>query len=255
MMKFLFSLGDFLTKFVPFRGLRENLRVVQLYNFRRKYNALKHAFPELNFRKTRLVKGGWNIGFIVDNKYVFKIRKLYDGQPPINKIIREKRITDAFAAISPFQIPKIDIIESDGFTFYRYNFIPGKNLNNFPVDVIAANGAKLGKQLAEFIFAVHNADPKEISDLKTSVPGDGWNHNDICNNIIVNPKTMDIVGLIDWEYSGYGTLDTEFENITRFSTAMKKSGIILNVVTTYYTLRDKNKTVLANATKNSTNRN
>jgi hypothetical protein len=45
--------------------------------------------------------------------------------------MREKRITDAFTKIVPFKIPKIEILESDGYTFYKYNFIPGINLNRF----------------------------------------------------------------------------------------------------------------------------
>ena len=78
--------------------------------------------------------------------------------------------------------------------------------------------------MAEFINAMHNSDPEQIADLKDR-PGDGWNHNDICNNVIVDKKTMKIVGIIDWEYSGWGMLSTEFENCTRFSAKVKNSGI------------------------------
>ena len=93
-----------------------------------------------------------------------------------------------------------------------------------PLRTIIKNGWRWGKQLAEFIDAMHNADPKEIKDLKSG-DGDGWNHNDICNNIIVDKKTMKIVGLIDWEYAGWGKLETEFNNCVRFSKKIKKSGI------------------------------
>lgn len=224
MMKFFFTLGDLLTSLVPFPRWRENLRVVQLYDFRRKYRALRHAFPNMPFGHVKMVKGGWNIGFIVDRKYVFKIRKSFDGGARVDKIIREKRITDAFSGISPIAIPNIDIIESDGLTFYKYDFIPGQNLNRFSRRTIMRHREKWGRQIARFIHAVHTSDPAEIGDLKSG-DGDGWNHNDICNNIIVNPKTMDIVGLIDWEYSGWGTLQTEFDNTVAFSHAMRQSGI------------------------------
>ena len=148
------------------------------------------------------------------------MRLVYKG----DKIIREKRITDAFSGISPIAIPNIDIIESDGLTFYKYDFIPGQNLNRFSRRTIMRHREKWGRQIARFIHAVHTSDPAEIADLKSG-DGDGWNHNDISNNIIVNPKTMDIVGLIDWEYSGWGTLQTEFDNTVAFSTAMRQSGI------------------------------
>ena len=36
---------------------------------------------------------------------------------------------------------------------------------------------------------------------------------------------MKIVGIIDWEYSGWGQLETEFENCIKFSDKVKNSGI------------------------------
>lgn len=238
MWRLYFEILDFLAGFIPSRKLREKIRRVDLYDYRKKYNALRSALPRAEFKRVRVIKGGWNIGFIVNNKYVCKIRKFYDKQIPIEKIMREKRITDAFGKIVPLKIPQIDIIESRGFTFYKYNFIPGKNLNRMSLKVISKNGWKWGRQLAEFIVAMHNADPAEIADLKTG-EGDGWNHNDICNNIIVDMKTMDIVGLIDWEYSGWGTLETEFHNCTAFSKKMRESGIGTAIQIEYHVLKNK----------------
>lgn len=224
MWRIFFETCDFLTGFIPSRQVRERIRQQKLYDYRKKFNALRAAMPKSEFKHVRVIKGGWNIGFIINNTYVCKIRKFYDSSIPHDKIMREKRITDAFTPIVPFQIPKIDIIKSQGFTFYKYNFIPGKNLNRMPKSIIVEHGWKLSKQLASFIDAMHNNDPAEIADLKSG-DGNGWNHNDICNNIIVNPKTMDIVGLIDWEYSGWGALETEFHNCTAFSKKMHESGI------------------------------
>lgn len=219
-----FEVCDFMTGLLPKREMREKIRREKLYDYRKKFNALKKAFAPSEFKHVRVIKGGWNIGFIVNRKYVCKIRKFYDDSVPVEKIVREKRITDAFHDIVPLKIPKIDIVKSDGFTFYKYNFIQGKNLNQMPLRVIIKNGWHWGRQLAQFIDAMHNANPAEIADLKTG-DGDGWNHNDICNNIIVDKKTMQIVGLIDWEYSGWGTLETEFENCIHFSKKMRESGI------------------------------
>ena len=240
MWKLFFETCDFLCNFIPSGATRARIRKERLYDYRKKYRALKKAFPHLGFHRVRMIKGGWNIGFIVDNKYVFKIRKFYEADERIPKIMREKRITDAFANISPLRIPKIDIIKSDGYTFYKYDFIPGKNLNTFPLRTISENSWKWGRQLAEFINAVHNARPVEIEDLKDR-DGDGWNHNDICNNIIVDKKTMDLVGLIDWEYSGWGTLDTEFNNCVAFSKKMRKSAISVAIQLEYYAMQKKSK--------------
>lgn len=232
MWKLFFDICDFLCNFIPGRARRENVRKMRLYDYRRKYRALRRAFPQMSFKHVRMIKGGWNIGFIVDRKYVFKIRKFYDDSQPVQKILREKRITDAFADISPIRIPHIEIVKSDGFTFYKYDFIPGKNLNGFSRRTIMQHRRRWGRQLAEFIYAVHNARPAAIDDLRGD-NGDGWNHNDICNNIIVDKKTMNIVGLIDWEYSGWGMLDTEFANCVAFSHKILASGMDLVIQLEY----------------------
>ena len=117
MWRIYFEVFDFLAGFIPLKKLREYVRRVKLYDYRRKFNALRSAIPNGEFKNIRIIKGGWNIGFIVDNKYVCKIRKFFDKSAPVQKIIREKRITDAFQPIVSLQIPQIDIIESDGLTF------------------------------------------------------------------------------------------------------------------------------------------
>lgn len=231
-----FEVCDFMVGFLPNREQREKIRREKLYDYRKKYNALRKAFTPSEFKHVRVIKGGWNIGFIVNRQYVCKIRKFYDKSVPVDKIVREKRITDAFQDIVPLKIPKIDIVKSDGFTFYKYNFIRGKNLNRMPLRTIIKNGWRWGQQLAQFIDAMHNANPAEIEDLKTG-DGDGWNHNDICNNIIVDTKTMQIVGLIDWEYSGWGMLETEFENCIHFSKKMRESGIGTAIQIEYHAIQ------------------
>lgn len=240
MWRIYFEVCDFLAGLIPNRVKRAQIRKEKLYDYRKKYNALRCALPRGEFRRVRVIKGGWNIGFIVNNKYVCKIRKYYDKNAPVEKVLREKRITDAFADIVPIKIPRIEIVKSKGFTFYKYDFIPGKNLNRLSLRTIIENGWHWGKQLAQFIDAMHNARPTEINDL-ISGDGDGWNHNDICNNIIVDKKTMDIVGLIDWEYSGWGTLETEFTNCTKFSKKMQESGIGTAIQIEYHVIQNRRK--------------
>lgn len=207
-------------------GLR-GLRRTRLYNYRKKLIALRAIHP---YKSVRMIKGGWNIGFITDGEYVFKIRKFYESND--EKIRREKRITDAFESIVNISIPHVEIIDAGKYTFYRYGFIPGKNLNTFSARTIKMHRDALGRTIGEFIYKMHNARPAAIADLMTG-DGDGWNHNDICNNILVDPKTMRITGIIDWEYSGWGKLSTEFENTVRFKKKIKDSGMLDVIKSTY----------------------
>lgn len=209
---------------IPGRKNREWFRRNRLYNFRKKMNALRTIIPKSEFKNVRLIKGGWNIGFIVNNRAVYKIRKHYQNGKNNDRIIREKRITDAFANVVQLQIPKIETIKSDGYTFYKYNFIHGKNMNLCNQRVIEQNKHKWAKQLAQFIYDMHSVDPTEIADLKTA-DGDGWNHHDLCNNVIIDKKSKDIVGIIDWEYSGWGMLETELRNVDLYSSKLTCAGL------------------------------
>lgn len=224
MWRLFFELSDLLVGLVPSKKLRERVRREKLYDYRKKFNALRKAIPKTEFKNIRVIKGGWNIGFIVNKKYVCKIRKFLDKNVPNEKIMREKRITDAFKNVLNVKIPKIDIITSDGMTFYKYNFIPGVNLNRLPLRKIVKHQKEIAQQLATFIHTMHNSKMPELDDLRTN-DGDGWNHHDICNNILIDKKTMKIIGIIDWEYAGWGPLDTEIKNCTVFSRKMRQTQI------------------------------
>ena len=223
MWKTFFDFCYFWSYFIPKREWRESYRVNKLFDYRHKLKVLCESCPDIKIKNIRMIKGGWNIGFIINNKYVFKIRKKFD-ETRIPKIIKEKRMTDAFQELVPLAIPKIEVITSGGYTFYRYNFIPGHNMNTFSFRTIMKHRTVWAKQLAEFIFAMHHASPIGIDDLKTD-QGDGWHHNDICNNTVVDTKTMKIRGIIDWEYSGWNFLETEFRNCTHWSSKLRKSGM------------------------------
>ena len=82
MWRLYFEICDFLVGFIPNRRLREKIRCKELYDYRKKYNALRMALPRSEFKHVRIIKGGWNIGFIVNNKCVCKIRKFYDKNLP-----------------------------------------------------------------------------------------------------------------------------------------------------------------------------
>ncbi len=220
MEKLIFDLSYFLTRLIPNAALRDKIRRTKLYDYRNKMNALRTVY---RWRKIRMIRGGWNIGFIVDNKYVFKIRKNFQSDD--TKIIREKRITDAFAPVVNVKIPQIKIINAGGYQFHRYNFIRGRNLNTFSARTIRKYSKQLGRDIGEFIWRMHGANPSEIRDL-IDAAGDGWNHNDICNNIIVNPKTMRVAAIIDWEYAAWGTLEHEFYCVVAYKKKIRDSKIL-----------------------------
>ena len=58
MWKVLFEFADRLFAIVPVKKWREYLRVTVLFDYRRKLNALKSMYSELNFNTMRLAKGG-----------------------------------------------------------------------------------------------------------------------------------------------------------------------------------------------------
>lgn len=234
---FWFSIADFLIGLVPSRHAREWLRRTQLYDFRKKLNSLKRAQPKLNWKKLKLVKGGQNIGFIVDNKFVFKVSRKYDDTAASARIMREKRITDAIATVIPVRITKITPLWSDEYMYFRYDFIPGKNLVHYPIKEIIKHRERLGAQLAKIIYATYNANLSEIDDLRGNVRGgNGWTHGDFCSNVIVNPKTMDIVGIIDWEFAQWAGISNEFSGINRYRKKMRNSNLALYAVQEYYKL-------------------
>lgn len=229
MWKYFFQICWFLSFFIPNKQKRQYIREVKLHNWKPKYLALIKAYPELRYKHYQIIKGGWNIGFIIGKKYVFKIRKSCEHNIPVEKIIREKRITDALRDTAlPIQIPNIEIVNADKYTFVKYNFIKGINMNIIPKFIIKHFAKKWGYQLGEFIYNIHSCKTNKIDDLKTT-NGDGWNHNDICNNVIINVFHMRVVGVIDWEYSQWDFINTEFRNSVAFSKKIKQSGILENI--------------------------
>ena len=68
----------------------------------------------------------------------------------------------------------------------------------------ADNLDKLAAQVARFLYEVGRADPDAIKDLKPRPdmhPGYmfGWCQGDVCDNFIIDIKTMTVRAFIDWE--------------------------------------------------------
>jgi hypothetical protein len=235
MWKLLFEFSDNLFAIVPVKKWRDWLRQILLFDYRRKLNALKSACPELNFKKMHLAKGGGSIVFIVDNKYSFKVRKRNNEVVNFKRFEHEKRITDAIRPYCTIEIPQIEFIISDGYTFYKNKFIPGKLLVNVSSHRIKKYQKQISHQLAEFIYKKSFANPPEIADLRAGDirPGYSWNHGDMCSNILINPKTMVITGIIDWEWASYSEIIKEFKGLVWVRKKMRKIGLDKSTETEY----------------------
>lgn len=226
MWKILFEISDRIFSIVPVKKWREYLRVEVLFDYRRKLNALKSEYDEMDFRTMRLTKGGGSLVFIVEEKIAFKVRKHNSETANFERFIREKRITDALRPYCTLPIPNIEFITINGYTFYKSDFIPGKLLVDIPTKKIQENQNELSMQLAEFIYKKSFANPAELFDLKSEyVSGYCWNHGDMCSNILVNPKNMKITGIIDWEWANYGPIDNEFRGLVWVRRKMRKIGL------------------------------
>ncbi len=71
---------------------------------------------------------------------------------------------------------------------------------------------------------------------KYDLSGSGSKISDFCSNVIVNPDTMDVVGIIDWEFAEYGNLSREFRGVNMFRNKMRRSNLLLPIVIEYYKL-------------------
>ncbi len=143
-----------------------------------------------------------NLLISANDEYIYKfpLRRSNSRELTIN----EKRLVDAFIPISPIHIPGVEIFEHRGQLVRRYEFIRGTGLRQIPLDIAMKNLDTLARQIAEFIFKIGISDPESIRDLKPTPdarPGYmyGWTQGDICDNFMVDIKTMKIIAFIDWE--------------------------------------------------------
>ena len=129
--------------------------------------------------------------------------------------LREKRIVDALSAISPIEIPSVEILECRGSLVRRYPYVRGTRLRDVPLDIALKNIDVLARQIAMFLYVLATSDPDEIRDLKPApdaVPGYqyGWFHGDIGDNFFIDMDTMQITSFIDWEDCYFGDFSSIF---------------------------------------------
>ena len=138
----------------------------------------------------------------VNDKWIYKFPLRRNNYREL--ALREARVVSALAPLSPIYVPGVELIEYKGMLVRKYKFIKGPTLRTGPRKAIMANLEPLARQVANFIYVIGQADPESIRDLKPSpdaTPGylRGWCQGDICDNFIIDMKTMTIRAFIDWE--------------------------------------------------------
>ena len=197
------------------KPLRKKVRTL-LYYPRKTYESVRFVrnyARKHNMKKCKIkIKVGWiclNLIVVLNEKYVFKFPIKTDGRQIAE---REKRITDALRVVSPIKIPKMEIIPYKDIVVRKYEFAHGTLLSEMDASVVTEHANYIGKQIAKFLYVLAKYDPIEIRDLKPDAndkPGFlyGWNHGDIWQNFMINPRTFDITYFIDWESVNFGSLE------------------------------------------------
>lgn len=236
MWKYLFSFLNFMSYFLIIPRVVRWFQTQKLFDYKRKLNAIYSQYPDLRYSRMRMTKGGGSIVFVFDNKYLFKIRKFKNDNA---RFFYEKRITDAVAHVINIAVPHIELVKIGEYTFYKAQFIHGVNLMTVPLKKIYQNREKIASQLTEIIYKMFNANYPELADLKPDKNNIGLVHGDMCSNIIVNPDTMDIVGIIDWEWAGFKELYYEFYGLFRVRRKMRLTDVAPMVIWGYYNRQNK----------------
>lgn len=190
----------------------------------------KHTGLRLRKIKTFIGYRARNLLISVNDKYIFKfpLRRADSNE----LAIREKRIVDALAPLSPIYIPPVTVLKYGDKLVRQYDFIQGAQLRKLSVDFVLKNMDAFVKPVARMLYEIACADPAEIRDLKPTpdaMPGYlyGWCQGDIADNFLINPETMEIVAFIDWEDCAFGDFSDLFIGDKRtpmreFMTALKQ---------------------------------
>lgn len=235
MWKLFFNIAWFFSFLIIIPSWRHRFQNWNLYGYREKLNDLLNTVPELKNKKMRLTKGGGSLAFVFDEKYVYRVRKRdAEALNVFPRIAREIRITNALRRFCTVKIPKIQIIHGNKYVFYKTDFIPGVILANLSAKTLNAHSDEIAAQLAKFLKKLHAANPVSITDLTDKSKDKHWCHTDLCSNILIDPETFVITGIIDWEWATWCNVSADFTSLYARRRKMRRTEIPIKTVIKYY---------------------
>ena len=235
MWKLFFDIAYAFSFLVVIPSWRRHFRNWTLFGYHEKLDDLLNTCPDLRKKKMRLAKGGGSLAFIFDEKYVYRVRKReYEATKIFPRLEREKRITDALRKYLSVKIPDITVVHGQKFVFYKTTFIPGVILANLSLRDLNKHSDKIATQLAQFLKQLHAATPTGLNDLKQDKGDCHWVHTDLCSNVLVNPKTFMITGVIDWEWTYWANISLDFHSLYNRRRKMRQTEIPIKTVIKYY---------------------
>ncbi len=199
--------------FIPGKDARKKVRVILNSDIAAEIKFIRHDLGGSKIRKLKTFIGyqARSLLISVNDKYIYKFPLRRANYREL--AMREKRVTDAFAEISPVHIPRVEILDFNGELVRKYEFVRGATMRQLnPTDVLR-HKTKIARQVAKFLHTVAITDPVEIRDLKPTpdmTPGKfcGWTQGDIADNFMLNPETFDVIAFIDWEDCYFGDFET-----------------------------------------------
>lgn len=210
-------MANIICAFVWDTKARDKLRTRLRFDTRWCFDFVREYIHDSNAKLSSYVGYGCRNFIIVVNKtnvFKFPVREK-KGETSF----AEKRITDYFEKKSPVKIPHVEIVKVRDRYVKVYDYVDGIMIDDADPKLVQKNIDKIAEQIADFLLTLSVDDPKELLDLKPNKkdkPGFmyGWGHRDIGGNFVLDKKTMDVIGFIDWEMAGFGDLMPDFEMAT-----------------------------------------
>lgn len=207
--------ANVVSSFVPNRDKRRLVRVLINSNV---FDYLRFIKSDIGTRprkiKTFVGYQARSLLISVDDKYIYKFPLRRDNSDDL--ALREERIVRALAKKSPLYVPPVSLLTHRGRIVRKYEFIRGTQFRHLPTDVAYKYMNKIAKQIAECMYKIGCADPKDICDLKPASTDKtgykiGWTQGDIYDNFLVDEQTGKVLAMIDWEDAFFGDFSRLFK--------------------------------------------
>ncbi len=231
-------LANIVCGFIPGDKARRSVRVMLNNPCARKYIKFVQNWADTNCGGAKKISINFGIGcqnliVILNNAHVFKFSLTTNS----GDYRRELSICNTLRKHTSFKIPEMEIINWNGTTIRRYEFISGKLLCDFPPGFIMSHRKKLASQLAQFMFEIGRVDPTAIREFKKTKNAKpdylyGWFHNDIGQNFLMD-NDLNIIGFIDWDAVDFCDFKPSMYMAERFWNKNGYRGLMTDVLYEY----------------------